>query len=217
MIKLSNRLSEIASFINKEDIIIDIGCDHALLDIYLVHKYNNICYASDINENALKNAKSNIIKYGLEDKIFIVKGDGLSIDSSLINTIVIAGMGFNNIIKILSNNNVKNINKIIVQSNSHPEIIRKFMIKNKYYLNKEKIVLDNNKYYVISEYIRSNKHNTLIEQIIGKYDINEISGKYIINEISKNNKIVKDIPKRMIIKRIMLKLKNKLLKIKSSK
>jgi tRNA (adenine22-N1)-methyltransferase len=128
MIKLSNRLSVIASFINKEDIVIDIGCDHALLDIYLVSKNNNICYASDINENALKNAKSNIEKYGLEDKIIIKHGDGLTIDSSTINTIVIAGMGFNNIINILSNKNVRNINKIIVQSNSHPEIIRKFMI-----------------------------------------------------------------------------------------
>jgi tRNA (adenine22-N1)-methyltransferase len=217
MIKLSNRLSEIASFINKEDIIIDIGCDHALLDIYLANKYNNICYASDINENALNNAKSNIKKYGLEDKIIIKHGDGLTIDNSLINTIVIAGMGFNNIIKILSNNDVKNINKIIVQSNSHPEIIRKFMINNRYYLNKEKIVLDNNKYYVISEYIRSNKHNNLIELIIGKYDLNSTSRKYIKHEISKNIKLLNDIPRRMMFKRISIKFKNKLLALKSSK
>jgi len=217
MIKLSNRLNEIASFINKEDKIIDIGCDHALLDIYLVNKYNNICYASDINENALKGAKSNIKKYNLEDKIIIKHGDGLTLDNSLINTMVIAGMGFNNIIKILSNDNVKNINKIIVQSNSHPEIIRKFMIKNRYYLNKEKVVLDNNKYYIISEYLRTNKRNTLFELIIGKYDINEVSSKYIINEINKNSKLLKEIPKRMILKRVIVKIKNILLKRKSSK
>jgi tRNA (adenine22-N1)-methyltransferase len=217
MIKLSNRLNEIASFIHKEDIIIDIGCDHALLDIYLVNKYNNICYASDINENALKNAIANIKKYSLEDKIIIKHGDGLTIDNSLINTIVIAGMGFNNIIKILSNKEVKGINKIIVQSNSQPETIRKFMIKRGYYLNKENIVLDKGKYYVISEYLNNNKHNDFIDMIIGKYELNDISKKYIKHEISKNSMILYNIPNKMILKKIKLKFINKLLMMKSSK
>lgn len=214
MIKLSSRLNVIASFINKEDKIIDIGCDHALLDIYLVNKYNSICYASDINENALKNAKSNIKKYGLEDKIIIKHGDGLTTDNSLINTIVIAGMGFNNIMKILSN--VKDIKKIVIQSNSHSEIIRDFMIKRGYYLNKDKIVLDNNKYYVVSEYIISNKRNTIIEKIIGKYDLDNTSIKYINHEINKNNKLLNIMPKRLILKRIKIRIINFLLKMKSS-
>lgn len=40
MIKLSNRLEAISSFIDKKDISLDVGCDHALLDIYLSNKYN---------------------------------------------------------------------------------------------------------------------------------------------------------------------------------
>ena len=35
---ISNRLQSLVKYINKEDKIIDIGCDHALLDIYLSKK-----------------------------------------------------------------------------------------------------------------------------------------------------------------------------------
>ena len=37
-IKLSKRLSAIASFVSNNAVIADIGCDHALLDIYLSKK-----------------------------------------------------------------------------------------------------------------------------------------------------------------------------------
>ena len=63
MIKLSKRLETIASFISKEDNVLDIGCDHALLDIYLSKKYSKTYYASDLRESALDMARSNIKKY----------------------------------------------------------------------------------------------------------------------------------------------------------
>ena len=55
---INKKLKAIASFINKHDTVIDIGCDHAYLAIYL--KENKLCknvYASDINQNALNIAK----------------------------------------------------------------------------------------------------------------------------------------------------------------
>ena len=39
--KISERLKVIGDFINEEDKVIDIGCDHALLDIFLCEKYDN--------------------------------------------------------------------------------------------------------------------------------------------------------------------------------
>ena len=61
MIRISKRLTAIAELVEDNLSIIDIGCDHGLLDIYLTKKYNNIkIIANDINENALKNAKDNI-------------------------------------------------------------------------------------------------------------------------------------------------------------
>ena len=57
------KLKTIASFIEKEDVVLDTCCDHAYLAIYL--KQNQLCkevYASDINENALNQAKK-ILKH----------------------------------------------------------------------------------------------------------------------------------------------------------
>ena len=54
--KLSNRLKSIASLVTNEDIIADIGCDHAYLDIYLVkNKIIDKAYVSDVNYSALNN------------------------------------------------------------------------------------------------------------------------------------------------------------------
>ena len=70
MIKLSKRLEIVASYISDNVKLVDIGCDHGLLDIYLAKNRKNITIiASDINENALNNAISNIKKYKLEDII----------------------------------------------------------------------------------------------------------------------------------------------------
>ena len=46
MIKLSLRLQTIADLVSKEDNVIDVGCDHALLSIYITNKYQkkSICF-----------------------------------------------------------------------------------------------------------------------------------------------------------------------------
>ena len=106
MIKLSKRLSCIADYVDDNYSIVDIGCDHALLDIYLVQTRKNIkIIASDINQNALNNAILNIKKYKLENNITTVLSNGLdNIDMLGINTIVISGMGSHTIVGILYNN-----------------------------------------------------------------------------------------------------------------
>lgn len=100
MIKLSNRLEAISSFIDKKDISLDVGCDHALLDIYLSNKYNKKYYASDIRESALNMARANIEKYRC-NKVEIRCGSGLEVlnKEDDINTIIISGMGYMTILK----------------------------------------------------------------------------------------------------------------------
>ena len=68
--KISNRLKLIASFVDDNSYVIDVGCDHALLDIFLVqNKFNVKTIASDVNKGPLDSAKKNIQDYKLEDKI----------------------------------------------------------------------------------------------------------------------------------------------------
>ena len=42
MTNISKRLKSIVSFVDKDDSVVDVGCDHGLLSIYLVeNKCNN--------------------------------------------------------------------------------------------------------------------------------------------------------------------------------
>ena len=70
-IKLSDRLQTIADMVKKGSRIIDVGCDHAFLDIYLVK--NNIvkkAIASDITKGAINQAIKNVNDYiKIKDKI----------------------------------------------------------------------------------------------------------------------------------------------------
>lgn len=148
---ISKRLKVVSDFINPGDTIIDIGCDHGLLDIYLVN--NNIvdkCYVSDINSHALENAVINIKKANLEGFIIPVLANGLeAITNDEIDTIVISGLGAYNIIDILKNKKkLKNISKIIIQANNNHYELRKYLEKINFYIRDETLVYDNNKYYV---------------------------------------------------------------------
>ena len=55
---IDNRLKRITDFIPSDSYILDVGCDHAFLDIYLALNRKNVkLIASDINENPLKKAQ----------------------------------------------------------------------------------------------------------------------------------------------------------------
>ena len=140
--------------------VLDIGCDHALLDIFLSQKYKKRYYASDLRESALEMAKKNIQKYSAEN-VILKCGNGLSVldECEKVDTLVISGMGYYTIIKILSNiKNKKSIKKLVIQSNSNTYEIRKFLLKNDFFIDKEKVVFEKNIYYIISCFKRGKKN-----------------------------------------------------------
>ena len=167
MIKLSKRLQKIADYINKEDKVVDIGCDHGYLDIYLKSIGIKDILATDEKMNALQQAINNFKLYNVD--INYVVSDGIkNVDIDNYDTLVIAGMGAYTIIKILQDiNNFNNIKKLIIQSNNHLELIREFLNKNGYYLEDEEVVYEY-KYYVVMKFIRSDKK---INEDIIKYGI----------------------------------------------
>ena len=137
---ISKRLLKIASLVDTEEVI-DIGCDHALLDIYLTNNGYK-CIAIDNKEKVLNNTYKNIKENNLLNKITIVCSNGL--DNYKVNgneTVIIAGMGTNSILEILKNKEFNKINTLIIQSNNDLYKLRKEIFKN-YYIDKEIIVFD---------------------------------------------------------------------------
>ena len=140
--KISDRLKEISEFISPKDKVIDIGCDHALLDIYLCEQYKDLkIIASDVHEGALNNARTNIEKYNMTERIDLRLGDGLTIiNPEEIDTVLMSGMGFYTIKDVLSNEvKMVNVKKIVVQSNTDIVKTRKFIIKLGFKIVKEKL------------------------------------------------------------------------------
>ena len=210
---LTKRLQTIANLICKSDNVIDIGCDHGYLSIYLAKELGckNII-ASDINKNALNSAINNIKKQRLENKITTIISDGLcNIDTANYNTIVISGMGTNTIINILSNKKkLKSISKIIIQSNNDQYMLRKKMQILGYKITNEKVVFDNKKYYVIIEFKPGTKKYNNIELEYGPiltHDINSFD--YYNYLIKKNYQILKLLPTNKLFLRYKMKLKIK--------
>ena len=77
-IKLNKRLTTISAFIENNSKVIDIGCDHGLLGIYLYETKDNIkVISSDINELPLKKAhdKANRSKLWADVEVFTFEGD----------------------------------------------------------------------------------------------------------------------------------------------
>ena len=220
MIKISKRLEAISSLIPINSSIIDIGCDHALLDIYLIQKkIIKSSIASDINANALNNAKENIKKYNLEKLIDTRLGNGLDTlnDKDKVDTIVISGMGAHTIIGILKNNldKLRNINTLIIQSNTKLELLRKEITKLNYLIDDEMILEDNKKNYIVIKFIKGKKRYSKKELYFGPILItkkDKVFKEYYNKELSKLKIYLKLLPKNNIIDRYKIKKEIRLYK-----
>ena len=214
--KISNRLKLIASMVDKNKNIIDVGCDHALLDIYLTIYNNNKCIASDINNSSIEKAKENILKYELKDKIDVFLTNGLeNIKIKKDTTVIICGMGANNIINILTSSNLTNITNLIIQSNNDLSLLRKEVSKLGFYIADENIIYDKKIYYVIIKFKRGIKNYQKKDYILGPILKNKKSNvvfDYYNYIILNNQKIINNLPFKYIIKKNKLKKLNKIYK-----
>ncbi len=150
MIKIKKRLESLVKYVEPYDKIMDVGCDHALLDIYLIQSglINNI-YVGDVNPNALENGKQNIEKYELESQITPILSFGIEKISDIdVDTLIISGMGSKTIIEILSSPNLNKIYKLILQSNNNHYELRKFLMQNQFIIIDEEVIEDGKKTYI---------------------------------------------------------------------
>ena len=168
--KINARLKKIGDLVEANSFCLDVGCDHALLDIYLVRQNKNIrAVASDVKEGPVLQAKKNIRQEKLEDVIEVRLGDGLSTYTKDIDTIIISGMGGRNIISICKNDmkNFKMVSTYIVSPNNYQEDVKRFFVKNGYYIANEEFVKDKRFIYQIIILKKGKKKYTKKEFFFG--------------------------------------------------
>ena len=186
MINISNRLKTIAEIVLSKESqkIIDVGCDHALLDIYLLQNNSNLkLVASDNKEQPLENAKKNITKYSFLNKIEVCLKDGIENIGKDIDTVVISGMGEETIVDILEKDKkeLSHVNRLIISSNNKYYDLRRKVTSLGYKITNEEIVFEDDKYYVIIEFVKGDNDYSDKELFMGPVLLNnkdEIFYKY---------------------------------------
>lgn len=209
--KISKRLKFIGDLIKDKSVILDVGCDHALLDIYTVLNKKNIkAYASDINELPLEQAKKNIKENKLEKKIKTIQMNGIENVPKDANTIVISGLGGVTINNILNNNkeNLKNIETIILSPNNDFIKVRKNLKNIGYYIEEEYLIEDKKVIYLILKLTKGNKKYSKKELFFGPILIkkqDKVFKKYFKDEIIRRNILLKLLPNKYFIKKYKIK------------
>ena len=163
---ITKRLETIATLIPNNASVIDVGCDHAFLDIYLSSEKNCVCKALDISSGALKGARRNIKKYKQEKKIEVIKTDGLkNITVNDDDYIVISGMGTSTIKHILETNKLSN--NLVISTHNSFDLLRGYVVKLGYKITDELFLFDKDKPYIIIKFVKGNESYTDIDIMYG--------------------------------------------------
>ncbi len=153
-IKLSARLEAIAKLAPSFGGVADVGTDHGYIPVWLAQSgHNGKLFATDINNAPLEHAKQTAIENGQDGKISFHLCDGLAaLNESDVATVIIAGMGGENIAEILAavpwtkGNNCF----LILQPMSKSAHLRKWLLENGYKVLSEQLVDDGTIYEILT-------------------------------------------------------------------
>ncbi len=151
-VRLSKRMQLVADMVQEKSVV-DIGCDHAFVAIYLAQKpAMERVIAMDVKTGPVDIAKANVAAYKLADKIDVRMSDGfdkLSVGEA--DAAVIAGMGGYLMIDILEagKTHLKNGISLVLQPQSDIPEVRRYLNSVGYTIEDEDMLIEDGKYYTI--------------------------------------------------------------------
>lgn len=157
MVRLSKRLQTISDMIPKS-IVADVGSDHGKLIISLFETGKiKFGYAIENKKGPYNKLVKALNDNKLIEYVIPLFSDGISELPSCVNTIVLAGMGGDNIVSIIKSNpeKLKNVSTIVVDPHSNAMQVRDEITKLGYSIAEEKIIKERNIYYEIIKFIKS--------------------------------------------------------------
>ena len=151
---MNKRLETIANMVQNGRGLIDVGTDHGYLPVWLAQRgYTGVLYASDINASPLASARKTAREAALgEDRIKFLLCDGLALcPPDAVDTIVIAGMGGDTIVKILDEAEFCMDSRylLILQPMTKPEVLRYWLAYNEFEILSESLVQETGGLYQI--------------------------------------------------------------------
>ncbi len=127
VINLSKRLTAVAGLLPSCACIVDVGCDHGKLGLYLL--LTNQCHtliASDVSEPSLSKAKRNFQACGVEQRAQCLVYDGLP-ESGVAQAAAIAGIGGSNTLSIVQRgiHAAANMQRLVLQPSDDAAVLRR--------------------------------------------------------------------------------------------
>ncbi len=198
ILDLSKRLYACARYTDGFLELADIGTDHALLPIHAIKEgYVTKALAIDNKEGPFVIAYSNVKKRDLQDKITVIKGDGIEKITDTTDVVVIAGMGGRLIKEILTKHSTRNVKRFILQPNNEADKVREILSLINYRIVDELVMKENHKYYDILVIEQGPSNLTSFEVMFGPINLKQKPFYFIERldkEITKLNKVIPNIP-----------------------
>ncbi|MBR3803862.1 MAG: SAM-dependent methyltransferase [Clostridia bacterium] len=169
-----DRLRTLFSLVGTGEVFADVGCDHGYL-AEMVLKSGNYkrVIISDISKSSLQKAVDLLKPYG--DRVTAVVSDGLESFTELPDEVAIAGMGGEEIVKILSSA-MSLPKKLVLAPQKNSVKVRKLLFDLGYKILKDFTIKDKGKFYDIISAVEADiepKEYTNLEYIYGRDNLNE--------------------------------------------
>lgn len=179
--QLSMRLTAIAEMVTEGNRLVDVGCDHGYLPVYLVLNKKIPCaLAMDVRKGPLSRAEEHIAEYGLSDYIKTRLSDGLeNLKPGEGDTLVIAGMGGLLMERILTDGALllAGFRELILQPQSDLAHFRSFIHEIGWEIAEEKMIFEDGKYYPMMRVVPKEtllaEPYTPVEEYFGRFLLKE--------------------------------------------
>lgn len=148
---LSKRLNKVLEYIETDDRIVDVGCDHGYLAKAALQKGVKLVQLVDNKKMPLQRAIQNLCDYPEQEKIIYTLASGLTKVHKQINVACICGMGGDLISQIINDSmsTASTLDKLILQPNTKCNHLRKYLNDNSFAIIDEEMVFENEKFYQI--------------------------------------------------------------------
>ncbi|MCG0672556.1 SAM-dependent methyltransferase [Lactiplantibacillus plantarum] len=184
--QLSKRLATVGAFVQPGARVADIGSDHAYLPANLALNHQ-ISYgvAGEVVRGPFENARHEIQKLGLTDRLVARLADGLAAiePADRIDTVTIAGMGGPLIRHILEQGptQLAGVQRLVLEPNVGEATVREWLAANQFQIVAERILAEDGHTYEIlcADRVDHQVTYTTAEQMFGPFLLAEKSPVFI--------------------------------------
>lgn len=174
---MDDRLSVLYSLISSGDVFADVGCDHGFISEKVLenNKFKKVII-SDISEKSLNKAKKLLERFG--DRVISYVSDGFNNYLIKPDEAIIAGMGGEEIIKILSNSLFR-VDKLVLSPQKNSSSVREYLLNNGYHLDLDYTIFVKGKYYDVIKCSTGLDNYSPLEIKYGRNNLNDYPDGFI--------------------------------------